>query len=332
MVFVTGGTGLVGSRLIFDLVNKGEDVTALIRHETSINKFISLIKYYTDKPNIISDKINWVRGDLLDIDTLFEVIPNGASVFHCAAEVSFNPKDKDIINDINISGTANIVDVCLTKNINKLCYVSSIGALGRDLTKDTIDEDTPWNSFGKSVYSLSKYYAEIEVWRGSAEGLNVVIVNPAVILGAGNWQKGSSKLYTTVHNGIKYYTLGTTGYVDVRDVTKVMILLMDLNIFNERFILSAEVLSFKQLFTKIAKSINIRPPHKYASPLITNLAYKLDYLKSLIFKTKPQITKQVHKMSHSKNVYISDKIKNRLDFIFKDIDDTINFIGECYKR
>jgi nucleoside-diphosphate-sugar epimerase len=330
MVFVTGGTGLVGSRLIFDLVNKGEKVVALIRPQTSTNKFIELIDCYTDNTQEINSKVEWVEGDLLDFDRLFEIIPENSQVYHCAAEISFNSEDKDVINSTNIEGTANVVNVCIEKKISKLCFVSSIGAIGKNIVDDIVNEDTPWTPFGKSAYSLSKYYAEMEVWRGVAEGLNAVIVNPAVILGAGNWQKGSSRLFTTVHKGVKYYTKGTTGYVDVRDVSKSMIMLMNSDISGERFLLSATVLSIKELFTKIAETLNVKPPYKYATPIITNIAYRIGNIKKIIFRVEPKITKQTHKISHSINNYSGKKIKERLNFEYINIDDTINFVGKCF--
>ena len=278
MIFVTGGTGLVGARLIYDLISCGEDVTALIRPTTSSSKFLSLISFYTRNTKEIESKVNWVMGDLLDIGKLIEVIPEKSRVYHCAAQVSFNPKDDSEIIATNVYGTANLVNACLHNNVTKLCHVSSIGALGSVTGGRIVNENTPWSSAGKSSYSLSKYYSELEVWRGMVEGLSAVIVNPSVILGAGNWHHGSPRLFSVIWNKPKYYTNGTTGYVDVKDVTKAMVLLMNSDIKEERFVVTSETLSFKELFVSIANSLHIKVPYKYASHTLTAIGYRLEKL------------------------------------------------------
>lgn len=330
MIFVTGGTGLVGARLIFDLINAGEEVTALIRPNTLRSKFSSFISFYTDNTKTFEDKINWVEGNLSDIDRLIEIIPEKVKVYHCAAQISFNPKDDKEIVDTNVDGTANLINACIHNSVTKLCHVSSIGALGSIINGGKINEETPWSSAGKSAYSLSKYYSELEVWRGMVEGLPGVIVNPAVILGAGNWKHGSPQLFSMISKKAKYYTKGTTGYVDVKDVTKAMIMLMNSDIQDERFILSSETLSFKELFEKIALSMQVKAPYKYASKNITALGYKLEKIRSGILNSNPKLTKQTHKSAHAKNNYSGDKIKERIDFSYTPISDTINFIGDCF--
>jgi len=330
MVFVTGGTGLVGARLIFDLINKGEMVTALIRPNTPISKFTELIKFYNTNNNDIAAQVNWVEGDLLDLEKLIQVIPEGSIVYHCAAMVSFDPKHSHDIFNTNVEGTANLVNVCLLKNVAKLCYVSSIGALGGKIIGQKINEETPWSPSEKSVYSLSKHDAELEVWRGIAEGLNAVIVNPAVILGAGDWNHGSPQFFKMISKGQKYYTLGTTSYVDVRDVTRAMILLMDSEIQNERFLLASQTLSFKELFSSIAESLHVKPPHKQATKFITGLAYRLDKVRTFLVKNEPKITKQTHKIAHANDDYSGTKISEQLNFSYTPIASTIQFIGECF--
>ncbi len=332
MVFVTGGTGLVGARLIFDLINKGEKVTALKRAGTPHNKFSSLISFYTNNTEAIEKRINWVEGELSDFENLIDIIPEGSKVYHCAAKISFNPKLSSHIIETNVEGTANLVNVCLLKNVVKLCHVSSIGALGGKINGRQINEETPWSPSGKSAYSLSKYYSELEVWRGMAEGLSAVIVNPSVILGAGNWSQGSPQLFSMISKGLKYYTLGTTSYVDVRDVTKAMIMLMDSDIEGERFLLASDTLSYKSLFTKIAESIQVKPPYKYATKFITGLAFRFEKIKSGILRREPKITRQTHTISHTCDNYAGTKIIDELNFSYTPIAETISFIGNCFVK
>ena len=330
MVFVTGGTGLVGSRLIIDLINKGEKVVALKRGNTSVAKFSSIVKLYKTDNKTIEENLNWVEGDLLDLENLHQLIPEGSKVYHCAAKVSFNPKLSQHIIETNVEGTANLVNVCLQKKVSKFCHVSSIGALGGKIIGQKINEDTPWSPTGKSAYSLSKHFSELEVWRGMAEGLNAVIVNPAVILGPGDWNHGSPQLFTLVSKGLKYYTLGTTSYVDVRDVTKVMILLMDSDIQNERFLLASQTLSYKVLFAQIADAINGKAPYIQASKFMTQLAYSLEKVRSGLLRIEPKITRQTHKILHTCDDYSGTKICEKIGFSYTPMAQTINFIGECF--
>jgi len=330
MVFVTGGTGLVGVRLIFDLVTSGEKVFALLRAKTPKSKFRDILSFYTKDIKTIEDKIVWVEGDLNDIESLIEIIPEGSKVFHCAAKVSFNPKKKQSIIDTNVKGTANLVNACLVNSVEKLCHVSSIGALGGKSNGQAIDENTPWLSVGKSAYSISKYYSELEVWRGIAEGLNAVIVNPAVILGPGDWHSGSPQLFSMVAKGLKYFTLGSTSYIDVRDVSKALILLMNSDVQEERFLLASETRTYKDLFTSIAQSINVTAPKKYATPFITNLAYRLEKVRSVILNSEPKMTKQTHTIAHTKDNYVGNKIHEKLGFSYTPISKTISYIGDCY--
>lgn len=332
MIIVTGGTGLVGSRLIYDLIKEGHEVKALIRPNTSKNKFAELVKHYTDKPYEIAQKVTWVEGNLSNINDLNSLISEDDLVYHCAAKVSFNPKENAKTIETNVEGTANLVNVCIDKKVKKLCHVSSIGALGGKINGQLVDEATPWSPIGKSAYSLSKHYSELEVWRGMAEGLNAVIVNPSVILGPGNWDAGSPKLFSLVAKGLKFYTKGSTGYIDVRDVTKAMALLMESDISEERFILTSENLTYQQLFTKIAESIKAKPPTIYANKFLTNLAYRLEKVKSFITGIEPSVTKQTHKISHTINQYSGQKFLNNFNFEYTPINNTINYIGNCFLK
>ncbi|MDA3892947.1 MAG: NAD-dependent epimerase/dehydratase family protein [Salinivirgaceae bacterium] len=332
MVFVTGGTGFVGSRLIFDLVSKGEEVTALIRPNTALEKFTALIKFYISEPELITKKVNWVKGNIENPADLYANIHEGDKVYHCAAKVSFNVKDSADIIDANVEGTANLVNACLANNVAKLCHVSSIGALGGRINGQQINEETTWSAIGKSAYSFSKYSSELEVWRGMGEGLNAVIVNPAVILGAGDWVTGSPRLFSIVAKGLKLYTKGSTGYVDVRDVTKAMILLMESDICDERFLLSSENMTYKALFSSIAESVNADLPSIYASRFITGLGFRAEKLRSLFVKSEPKLTRQTHKILHTKDIYSGEKIKQELNFSYIPIKECIKFIGNCYLK
>ena len=220
-------------------------------------------KYFhiTLKKQTFFEKIEWVNADLLNIPELELAFQGVTKVYHCAAWVSFNPKHKENMMQTNIEGTTNIVNLCLAHRIHKLCHISSVASLGCPKDGSSTNENTYWlNSPENSYYSLSKYYSEMEVWRGIEEGLNAVIVCPAIILGPGKREKGSSMIFKQVWKGLFFYTSGTNGFVDVRDVVNVMIQLMKGKIKSERFILCSESIPFKKTFDHIAKALERKNP------------------------------------------------------------------------
>jgi nucleoside-diphosphate-sugar epimerase len=236
MILITGATGLVGSHLTFDLVSKGWQVMALKRPDSDLTMIRNVFRLYSDEPEVLFSRINWVEGDLMDVYLLEDSLQEGDDVYHCAALVSFLPGDRKKLMRVNTEGTANLVNAALEKKVRKLCYVSSIAALGRpEHQDDVIDERLVWKtSRNNSNYAVSKYGGEREVWRGIAEGLNSVIVNPGIILGVAGPTQGSSRIFNVVWEGLKFYPTGKNGFVDVRDVARAMLQLMESNISNEK--------------------------------------------------------------------------------------------------
>ena len=323
MIFVTGGTGLVGSHLLFKLVDEGASVIALKRSSSDINKTLHTFSYYSDKASELFERIQWIEGDLLDYQLLREQIKGVDQVYHCGAAVSFQSGDSNLLKDINVEGATNIVNACLENNIKKLVHVSSIGTLGRADSDGIVTEDTHWNNKKTSVYSTSKYQAEMEVWRGIAEGLNAVIVNPSIILGPGNWNSGSSKLFTTMYNGLKFYTSGTNGFVDVIDVVQIMIKLMESDISNQRFILNSENISYKELFFTMAKELGVPPPKYMANRFLSEIAWRLLAIKSQFTGKQSTITRETAETANQLYNYSNEKIKETLNYNFMPIEESI---------
>ncbi len=316
MVLVTGGTGLVGAHLLLHLIENGEDVRAIYRNATSIKKTKDLFLLYNKES--LFEKINWIQADIIDIPSLEIAFENIDYVYHCAALISFDPNDEDIIRKINIEGTANIVNFCIDKSIKKLCFVSSIAALG-DLKEheNMITEETEWNPEKEhSDYAISKYGAEMEIWRGQQEGLNAVIVNPGVIIGPGFKEQGSGKLFKNVQNGMPFYTKGNTGFIAVTDVVRIMFDLLKSETKNERFILIAENVVFQDIFNAITKASKIKAPSIYLSPFMMGVLWRIDWLFSTIFRQKRNLDKTTAKASFSKDLYSNEKIKSTLGFQF----------------
>lgn len=335
MILVTGGTGLVGSHLLYKLVSNGETIRATYRREKTLKRVKHVFSYFSDDAERLFDTIKWIEADINNIPKLEKAFEGVSYVYHCAAFVSLEPDKYHQLRKINIEGTANIVNLCISNSVKKLCYVSSIAAIGHhENSERLINETTEWNpEEDNSVYAITKYGAELEVWRSTQEGLDAVIVNPGIILGAGYWKGGSSgSLFKQINNGMRYYVNGIVGYVDVFDVVDSMIQLMKSDIKNESFILVSENLSFKVFQNKVAKALNVTSPKREAKPWLLNLAWRMDWLKHKLFGTRRSLSKQTAKSAVSITKYDNSKLKNALNFEFKSIDESVKEVSELYKN
>lgn len=332
MILVTGGTGLVGSHLILQLLQDGEKIRATHRANSDLNNVAKTAFYYNIDFDSLKDNLEWVQVDLLDVITLHEAFEGIKTVYHCAAIVSFHPKAVSALLNDNPASTANVVNLALENKVEKLVYVSSVAALGRKAEHEYITEQSDWvESKNNSNYAKGKYKAEMEVWRAIQEGLNAVIVNPSIIIGPGNWRKGSSAMFRLMAHGLKYYTLGTNAYVDVRDVVDIMVKLMRSDIAEERFIVAAENLSYKKFFEFIAEGFEIRPPHRKVSPMLSEFLWRMERLRTMLFGGKPFITRETSRTAQKTYYYDNSKVKKVLDYEFRRVEDSIKDICDYYK-
>ena len=317
MILVTGATGLVGSHLLVQLLQENEEVKALFRSEKQIEKVKNVFAFYNQ--TALFDKINWVKGDITDIPSLEIAFENITHVYHCAALISFDPSDEDELRKINIEGTANVVNCCIDFGIKKLCHVSSIAALGNPKEHETtITEETEWNPEElHSDYAITKYGAEMEVFRGHQEGLEVVIVNPGVIFGYGFPKKGSDVIIQSVKKGLSFYTKGNIGIVSVEDVVKSMTQLMKSNNNGERYTLVGENISTKALLDFIAEELKMKKPSIEATKWMTSIAWRMDWLLSKIVNRKRRLTRSTATSSHSTTTFDTSKIEKELNFTFQ---------------
>ncbi len=305
-VLVTGGTGFVGSYIIRYLVQKGYQVKAIKRKTSSMQLVQS-----------VNDKVEWLEGDILDLPFVENCLQQVDWVIHAAAMISFHPKEVDTMMKVNAEGTANIVNASLHVGIKKLVHLSSIAALGRKEFQKHIDESVNWeNSKMNSNYAISKFKAECEVWRGIQEGLNAVIINPSVIIGAGFWDSGSCKLFAKMWNGLNFYPQGATGFVDVRDVAQISIALMESTVQAERFILNGANLSYQSFFHQIAVAMGKNPPQKEANPIVLAILYRLDWLLMKLFNKHPLLTKETIRTTKEQFEYSNKKIVQQLNYQF----------------
>jgi len=324
MILVTGGTGLLGSHLLFRLASEGKAVKALKRKGASLQLVEKVFSFYSDNPKTLLAKIEWFEGDILDYHSLLEAFAGIEFLYHAAAQVSFHASDARELIRNNVEGTANVVNAALEKKVGKLCYVSSIGALGRADKMEEVNEETWFDPTVKnSVYSTSKYEAEREVWRGMAEGLNAVIVNPSIIIGPGNWNSGSSQMFTTMWEGLKFYTEGTNGFVDVNDVANAMILLTEGDFSSERYILSSENISYKQFFEWVAEAMNVIPPKYKAGKILSEAGVVFLKLKSIFSRKKHTITAETARTANRKYHYSNKKFIEATGMKFKPVKESV---------
>jgi dihydroflavonol-4-reductase len=324
MILVTGGTGLLGSHLLLHLTMNGQEVKALYRDKKRLECVRKVFHYYQNNlSEVFFSKIIWIQGDILDLTSLEEAMNGVTDVYHCAGLVSFSSGDFKKVMKVNREGTANVVNCCLAFNIRKLCHVSSTAAVGQKENGLT-NESVFWKKGPEtSGYSVSKYGAEQEVWRGIEEGLNAVIVNPSVIFGAGNWEESSMTIFKLIENGLRFYTPGANGYVDARDVAEIMIRLMDSEIKSERFLCVGVNSTFKELLTLIAQKMNKRPPSIGTPRWMAELGWRTAALFSFLQGTTPKITRENVASAYKHISYDSTKVRERLNFDFRKADETI---------
>jgi len=333
MILVTGGTGLLGSHLLYDLVSAGKKVRAVRRKTSNTETVRKVFSYYSLKADELFGKIEWVEADIMDFVVMDDALEGITDVYHAGAVVSFYPRDHKVMLKVNIEGTANLVNLCLARSIRKFCYVSSVATLGRAVNDGISDETTYWQPSKKnSVYGQSKYGAEREIWRGIEEGLNAYIVNPSVILGPGFWGGGNSGLFSLVWKGLKYYTRGVNGFVDVRDISRAMILLMESDISGERFVVSSENCTYQKVFEYMAKYLGRPAPSINVPPALTGIAWRVETVLSFIMRRLPEVTKEMATTTTQVYTYSNEKIRLALGFEFKPVEQSIKEISEFFLR
>lgn len=326
-VFITGATGFIGSHIARRYLAEGYTVTVLYRPQSGYGLLAD-----------VADQLTWHEGDLLDIPSLEAAILPNMDVIHAAAIVSFVPKDRDRMEQINVEGTANVVNVCLNAGIRKLGYVSSVAALGRPVAKGgnanepiVIDEDQKWvDSPNNSIYAKTKYWAELEVWRGQSEGLSVVMVNPSVVLGAGDWNRSSLQLIKYVYDEKPFYPAGLVNYVDVLDVTDSLVRLMNSDSTAQRFILNGGTIPYRSLLEQIAAALGKRPPTMRVAPVLTRLLWPIEAVRAWITGKAPLITRETARSASSLYQYNGQKIKQALGFQYRPLTETLRRITDAF--
>ncbi len=321
-ILVTGGTGLVGAHLLYYLTKDGYHPIAIKRTNSNILNVKKIFSYYSNEYNTLFEQITWKECDILDIVKLEDIIKDSVEIYHCAALISFNNNDKNEMINVNTTGTANVIDLALKHNIKRLCYVSSIATLGSN-NNLPLDENCIWDWTNKSGYAISKHLAEMEVWRGFAEGLSGVIVNPSLIIGPGSWESGIGTIINRSQSGLPFYPPGSCGVIDVKDLTEIMIKLMKTNISNERFIINSDHITYKDLMSIVATSLNKKPPYIRLRPFIMKFFIALDIIWNKFRGKRIELSTDAVKYTTQEIRLNSKKINDNIKHHYRNIETTL---------
>lgn len=321
---VTGGTGFLGSYILQHLIQKGHAVRAL-RRSPKAPAWIS--------PSIM-DQVEWVEGDILDVIALQDAMQGVDKVIHSAAIVSFTRKDRKQMYQVNVEGTANVVNIALENNIKKLVHISSVAALGRTAGGGHVNEEKKWEETKVNTnYARSKYMAELEVWRGIGEGLDAVILNPSTILGYGDWNSSSCAIFKNIYEGFPWYSPGINGFVDVDDVARAALLFLESDISEQRYIVNGDTWPFKKLMDTIADGFEKKRPTKQTTPFLMGVAWRMEKIKSAFTGKRPLLTKESARVAQSQTWFENDKIlKTVPGFSFTPLEETIKRSCEKYLK
>ena len=317
LFFITGCNGLVGSYIARKLLIEGAQVSALKRKDSSL-------EHIKD----IADKITWYEGDILDILSIEKPIKEADFVVHCAGFVSFFSQDYPKMHKVNVEGTANIVNTCLKFGYKKLLYISSVAALGINAQQEVVDETQEWDDANMiSKYGYTKFMGETEVWRGHSEGLDVIVVNPSVVFGRGEWGRSSLALIKYAFSSPMFYPTGDINFIDARDLADIIYKLIEGKIYNERFILSAGKTSYFNFMEIISKQIGKKTPKFAFNTTIAFFALQLVRIIAFFKGTRPMLSKEIINMTFRKTRFSNDKVIKRLDFRFRKLQDTISWLA-----
>ena len=322
-VFITGATGLLGSFICKELIAQGHKVRAMKRNSSRMTLL-----------GKTADEVEWVVGDMNDLSLLDEALEGIDAVIHGAAIISFDKRYAERMYQTNVLGTADLVNASLKKDLKNFVHISSVAALGRKEGQKYIDENDRWEGTSyDSIYARSKHQQELEVWRGSQEGLEVKIINPSVVLGPGLWgSSGSTSVFHYAYSEKAFYPAGNINVVDVRDVAEVAVILLNSKIKNERFVLSADSMPFGVFFTKVARAFGKKEPQKVVKPWMLKIAVPLEFIRSRIMGNEAMITKDTAILSKTKYHFKNDKVREKLNFEFRKVDESINWTVQELKQ
>lgn len=330
---VTGGTGIVGVHLIDALLSAGHQVRVLVRPDSDRDLIRRILCHYHSDGDARFTRIHWAEGDLHDVGALAVAMQDVAHVYHAAALVSFDPRDKAALMRTNAEGTGHVVNAALVAGVRRLCHVSSTATIGKSPTGGEMDERMPWVlTPDTSAYSASKHEAEMEVQRGIAEGLDAVIVNPCVVLGPGAPGRSSMALVERLRQGTRFFPPGSNAYVDARDVALCMLRLMDRGTTGDRYLVVGHNLDYRTLFGLFTVAFGKPAPDKALRPWMLHLAWRVEWLRTRLLGGRALVTKATVHSALNKRSYANSKVVALTGHVFRPIADTVANVVSFAKK
>ena len=315
---------------MLDLLRSGQQVRALCRPGSNLERVRDLFRWYGAQAEALYAKIEWVTGDLTDIPSLDIAMDGATAVYHCGALISFDPADRNRLLKVNQEGTRNIVNICLHKKIPRLYYTSSIATIGG--TSGTVSENDLWDPVHTNVYATSKYLGEMEVWRGSQEGLQTFIVNPGVIFGPGNWDEGSGRFFSRVAGGLRYYPPGGTGFIGLEDTVRCILALARKGVYRQRFLLVSENLSYRSVLETIARNLGVQPPSRPLRRWHLELLWRLDWARQRLTGSPRQLSRSMARHMGGPGRYSNEKVREALGYSFQPMEEVIAACATAFKK
>jgi dihydroflavonol-4-reductase len=330
MNLITGATGLLGTHLMMELLSRGERVRALVRPSANRQSVEDVFRFCKNQR---FSEIEWVEGDVLDIDSLEEAMRGCSHVFHCAAIVSYHPADRAEMYRVNTEGTANVINMALHLGNIKVGFVSSIAAIGKAKNNEHVDEESEWVENDMNThYAITKQLSEMEFWRGLHEGLEGVAFNCGFIIGPGSFERSSPSLFRKLNEGMSFYPPGGTGFIAVSDAAKCIAELTLGTTTHERFILVTENRSMKEIFQLVAQSLGAKVPTREAKPWILQLARIAEWLKEKTSGRKALVTRETVKNASLRFYYDSKKLNHVFPFKATPIEESIQQTAAYFKE
>lgn len=320
---VTGATGFLGSELTRQLVAEGADVR-ILRRATSRLDLLG---------EAVCRRVEHAVGDVTDIDSLHGAMAGVRRVYHAAAFVGFGGRrDRERLRRINVEGTANVVNTALAAGVERLVHTSSMAAFGRpEDACQPIDETAEWRtSRANTAYAHSKYLAELEVFRGIAEGLDAVLVNPALIFGAGRPGENTTRIAERVRDGkLPVIPAGGTNVVDVVDVAMGHRRAMARGRTSERYFLGSENLTWRAIIDTLADAFGVSPPRWTLPPMPALVAGTLAEAAAFVTGGRPSLTREAARTASRFYRYDHRKAVDELGCSFRPFEETAQRIAQA---
>lgn len=319
-ILITGGTGCIGSNLAARLVADGHCVRIFHRTSSSLRAIRGL-------------NVEHSTGDLLDPASILRAMQGCNTVYHAAALVTHAARRRQEVHEINVTGTRNVVEACLASGVRRLVHVSSVAAVGYPPDAELATEKTPFNWHGRPGYKLSKHLSETEIAAGIEKGLDAVMVNPSVVVGERDIHFRGGQLLRDAKRGLLlFYIDGGMNIVYVGDVVNGMILAAAKGRKGERYILSGENLTHREIFTRTAGLVGGRAPiGRLPLPVLRQSTRVIEAFCNLL-GVDPWVTSDLVDNAGKFNWFSCEKAKRELSYTVTSFDETILAAYRWYRE